>query len=204
MSYQEHRRVLIIDNFDSFTFNLVELAEKVLLGQEYDLKVGRNNAITCSDIDTFNPTHIVISPGPGNHTAGGICHEVLAMKRPDIPILGVCLGHQLLAYSEGANIIQAPAPIHGHQAIINHSGDGIFAGIPNDFLACRYHSLVVSLQTSAAQYRITATTDTDLIMGIQHQTLPWHGVQFHPESFLTQYGDMLVKNLFELSTRQVL
>ncbi len=182
--------ILLIDNYDSFTYNIVQY-----LGEfSAKTKVVRNNEITISEISTLNPQKIIISPGPCSPKDAGISIETIQEFYKKIPILGVCLGHQAIGEAFGGKIIKAPTPIHGKTSSISHTNKGIFKNIPNNFLATRYHSLVISKEEFPQELEITAQTDDNVIMGIQHKHYPIFGVQFHPESIATEYGKELLKN----------
>jgi anthranilate synthase component 2 len=182
--------ILTIDNFDSFTWNLVQY----MMQLGFELKVIRNDAMTVEQIEKMNPTHIVISPGPGNPKNSGISLEVLRRLSGRIPILGVCLGHQAIGEVFGGEVVPAKNIMHGKTSKIFHQGLGVFRGIPNGFTATRYHSLAIERNSVPPCLEVTAKTEDGEIMGIQHKTLPVHGVQFHPESILTEYGLDLLKN----------
>jgi len=190
--------LLMIDNYDSFTYNLVQYFGE--LGQE--VKVVRNDAISVADIAALKPTKIVISPGPCTPNEAGISLEVLEKLSGSIPILGVCLGHQSLGQAFGGNVIRAKTIMHGKTSLMHHKGQGVFAGLPSPFEATRYHSLVVEKDSLPDCLEITAWTENedgsfDEIMGLRHKTLPVQGVQFHPESILTQHGHAMLKNFLE-------
>ena len=187
--------LLMIDNYDSFTYNLVQYFGE--LGQ--DVRVERNDAISVQEIERLAPSHIVISPGPGTPTQAGVSLEIFTKLTGTIPILGVCLGHQSLAQAFGGKIVRAQRIMHGKTSMIRHNGLGVFAGIPEPFEATRYHSLVVEKDSLPEQLEITAWTEdadgkVDEIMGLRHRTWRAEGVQFHPESILTQHGHDLLKN----------
>ncbi len=190
--------ILVIDNYDSFVYNLVQYLGE--LGA--DLKVYRNNKITIKDIKKLKPKKIVISPGPGRPEDAGISCEILKSLSPQIPILGVCLGHQALGYAFGGKIIGASELMHGKTSMIYHNGEGIFKNIPSPLEATRYHSLIVEKKSIPSCFKITAWTKKnngiDEIMAIQHLKYPSFGVQFHPESILTQAGKLILKNFLDI------
>jgi anthranilate synthase/aminodeoxychorismate synthase-like glutamine amidotransferase len=182
--------ILMIDNYDSFTYNLVQyLAE---MGQR--LIVKRNDAITVAGVKRLKPSRIVISPGPGRPADAGISNELIRTFAGQLPILGVCLGHQCIGEVFGGQIVRATRPMHGKTSKIRHRGEGLFAGLPNPFEATRYHSLVIKPSSLPKELRLTAWTAEREIMGIQHKRLPVFGVQFHPESILTTVGKDLLRN----------
>ncbi|MBF0177465.1 MAG: aminodeoxychorismate/anthranilate synthase component II [Magnetococcales bacterium] len=187
--------VLMIDNFDSFTYNLVQYFGE--LGQ--DVRVFRNNAITLEEITLFNPDHIVLSPGPCAPDQAGITLEVIRQFGGRFPILGVCLGHQAIGQAFGGKVVRAPYVMHGKTSPIHHHDIGVFSGIPRPFDATRYHSLVVERETLPVCLKVTAWTEDGLIMGLKHQSMPVEGVQFHPESILTQHGHALLRNFLQQS-----
>ncbi len=186
--------VLIIDNYDSFTYNLVQ--QIGALGTR--IEVARNDKITLPEIESKNPSHIIISPGPCTPKEGGISNSVIKTFAEKIPILGVCLGHQCIAYTFGAEIIRARRIMHGKTSMIYHDNKTIFKDLTNPFEATRYHSLIVNKETLASSFEISAFADKDEIMGIRHKELPLEGVQFHPESFLTTQGSKLIKNFLDI------
>ena len=188
--------VLIIDNYDSFTYNLVQhLGE---LGA--DLRVLRNDAIALDAVEEIAPNSIVISPGPGLPQDAGFTVELIQRWSSRVPILGVCLGHQAIGVAFGADIGPAPVLLHGKTSLITHDGKGVFAGMPAPFEAGRYHSLVLSKNEWPQEIVVTATCENDgTIMGIRHRSLPVHGVQFHPESVLTNDGRALLENFLDIS-----
>jgi len=182
--------LLMIDNYDSFTYNLVQYLGE--LGQ--DVQVHRNDQISLEEIDSLDPEFIVISPGPCTPNEAGISVDLIQQFAADIPILGVCLGHQCIGQAYGGHIVHAPRIMHGKTSMIHHNGAGVFRGLANPFQATRYHSLVIDPETLPDCLEITASTDEGEIMGVRHRTHPVHGVQFHPESVLTQFGHELLTN----------
>ncbi len=183
-------RVLVIDNYDSFVYNLVqELGE---LGA--DPVVHRNDAIDVDDIRKAAPDAILISPGPGRPDAAGITETVIAELAGEFPILGVCLGHQAIGEVFGGSVVAAPTLMHGKTSSIHHDGRGVFAGLPDPFVATRYHSLVIDPDSVPDVLEVSATTADGVIMGLRHRTLAIEGVQFHPESLLTVHGPRLLSN----------
>ncbi len=190
--------LLMIDNYDSFTYNLVQYFGE--LGQE--VKVVRNDAMSVAEIAALKPTKIVISPGPCTPNEAGVSLEVLEKLSGSIPILGVCLGHQSLGQAFGGKVIRAKTIMHGKTSLMHHKSQGVFAGLPSPFEATRYHSLVVEKESLPDCLEITAWTENedgsfDEIMGLRHKKLPVQGVQFHPESILTQHGHAMLKNFLE-------
>jgi anthranilate synthase/aminodeoxychorismate synthase-like glutamine amidotransferase len=186
-------RVLVIDNYDSFVYNLVqELGE---LGA--DPIVFRNDAIDVEGIRTHQPDAILISPGPGRPEDGGVSLAALDHLAGEIPILGVCLGNQCIGQAYGGQVVPAPHLMHGKTSEIHHDGQGIFAGLPNPFVATRYHSLVVDPDSVPSALMVTATATDGVIMGLRHRELPVEGVQFHPESVLTVAGPALLENFLQ-------
>ncbi len=186
--------VLIIDNYDSFTYNLVQ--QIGALGTR--IEVVRNDKITLPEIESKKPDHIIISPGPCTPKEGGISNSVIKAFAGKIPILGVCLGHQCIAYTFGAEIVRARRIMHGKTSMIHHDNKTIFKGLTNPFEATRYHSLIINKETLANTFEISAFADKDEIMGIRHKELPLEGIQFHPESFLTMQGSKLIKNFLDI------
>ncbi len=186
--------ILVIDNYDSFTFNLVQYLGE--MGQE--LKVYRNDAITLDEIAALAPDHIVISPGPGRPENSGIIIETIERFSGKIQILGVCLGHQAIGAAFGGEVVSAPTIMHGKTSDISHDGRTIFKGIPTPFRATRYHSLVVSPKSLPACLEVSAKTEDGVIMGLRHREMVVEGVQFHPESILTDVGKKLLSNFVNL------
>ena len=185
--------LLMIDNYDSFTYNLVQyLAE---IGQE--VKVVRNDKISIEEINKLNPQYIVISPGPCTPNEAGISLQLIEAFKGKIPILGVCLGHQSIGQAFGGKIIHAQTIMHGKTSKISHNNKGVFRGIKNPFIATRYHSLVIDRGSLPNCFDITAWTDDNEIMGIKHKELAIEGVQFHPESILSEHGHDLLKNFLD-------
>ncbi|MGA1539003.1 MAG: anthranilate synthase component II [Chthoniobacterales bacterium] len=186
--------ILVLDNYDSFTYNLVQYFGE--LGA--DLHVVRNDQISVDEIAKLGPERIVVSPGPCTPHEAGISCEVIKNFGEKLPILGVCLGHQCIGEVYGGEVVRADRLMHGKTSPILHTGKGVFAGLPSPFEATRYHSLIVKRDTLPDVLEITAETAEGEIMGLQHKTLPVHGVQFHPESILTTEGKRLLRNFLEL------
>ena len=186
------RVVLIIDNYDSFTYNLVQCIGALDLKRKIDVR--RNDAVTLDEIASEKPSHIVISPGPCAPNEAGISVALVERFAGEIPIMGVCLGHQCIGQAFGAKIVRAPRLMHGKTSPIHHVGTGVYYGLSNPFTATRYHSLCIDRETLSDEFEVTAWTDRDELMGIRHSSLPLEGVQFHPESFLTEQGPRLVEN----------
>lgn len=186
--------ILLLDNYDSFTYNLAQYLGE--LGCQ--VEVHRNDRISVEQIAQRKPERIVISPGPCTPQEAGICVELIQKLAGKIPILGVCLGHQAIGAAFGGKIIRAPKLFHGKTSQIRHDGSGVFQGLPNPFTATRYHSLIVERKSLPAELQVNAETDDDIIMGMQHRQYPLMGVQFHPESVLTESGKQLLKNFLSL------
>lgn len=182
--------ILVVDNYDSFTYNLVQYLGE--MGQ--DIRVYRNDAITLDEIAALKPDHILVSPGPCSPEQAGVSVKVIQEFAGKIPILGVCLGHQSIGHAFGGNIIRAGRLMHGKTSPIRHDNKGVFAGIPQEFTATRYHSLLIERDTIPDCLEITAETAEGEIMGVRHKSLPVEGVQFHPESVLTEHGRTLLQN----------
>lgn len=182
--------VLVIDNYDSFTYNLVQILE----GMKHDVKVYRNDEIDIEKIRGLRPNHILISPGPGTPLQSGISLESILNLGHCIPVLGVCLGHQAIAAAYGARIVRARRIMHGKTSMIFHDGQSIYKGLPNPFLAVRYHSLMVERDSLPRCLEISAWTEEEEIMGLRHKQYRVEGVQFHPESILTNCGPALINN----------
>jgi len=185
--------VLVIDNYDSFTYNLVQYLGEMGAKQE----VRRNDKIALSEVESMAPDRIVISPGPGTPNEAGISVQLIRAWARRVPILGVCLGHQSLGQAFGARIVQAPVLMHGKTSPIHHDGKGLFKGLDNPFIATRYHSLMVDRASVPDCLEINAWTEDDIIMGLRHREYPLQGVQFHPESILTKVGKSLLKNFLQ-------
>jgi len=184
--------LVMIDNYDSFTYNLVQYFGE--LGAE--IRVFRNDEVTLDEIRALKPTHIVISPGPGNPDDGGISNEVLREFGPTTPILGVCLGHQCIGQVYGGNVSRAPRLMHGKTSSVYHNGKGLFDGVPSPFKATRYHSLIVE-EPLPEVLQVTAFTRDGEVMGLRHKQYPTVGVQFHPESILTEHGKRILQNFLD-------
>jgi len=191
--------LLLIDNYDSFTWNLVHYLGE--LGE--DVVVRRNDELGAADALAMRPDAIVLSPGPCDPDRAGICLDLIAAARRRVPILGVCLGHQAIGQAYGGQIVRAPSPMHGKLSRIRHANRGVFRGIEDGFEATRYHSLVIDPATLPSCLEVTASTDDGVIMGVQHRQEPVHGVQFHPESIASQHGHALLRNFLELAHERV-
>ena len=193
-------KVLVIDNYDSFTYNIVHYLQSL----SADIAVRRNDEISIEDIDRAKPDAIVISPGPCTPKEAGISVDVIKRFYKEIPILGVCLGHQSIGYAFGAKIVRAKRLMHGKTSQIFHTGEGIFKNLKNPFTAVRYHSLVIDRETLSEILKITAWSEDEEIMGIQHIEYPLFGVQFHPESILSEEGIKLLDNFLKIAKAKVL
>jgi anthranilate synthase component 2 len=186
--------ILVVDNYDSFTYNLVQYLGE--LGAE--VKVVRNDEVTLAEIEALKPERILVSPGPCSPTEAGISCDVIRHFGPRLPLFGVCLGHQAIGHVFGGRVVRAGRLMHGKTSPIVHTGTGILAGMPNPFEAIRYHSLLVERDTLPAELALTAWTAEGEIMGVQHRTFPVVGVQFHPESILTQDGKRILQNFLRM------
>ncbi len=191
--------LLLLDNYDSFTYNLFQYFSE--LGEE--VMVVRNDKTTVEEIEAMQPERIVISPGPSTPLKAGISNEVIRHFGPKLPLLGVCLGHQCIGYSYGGQFGQAKKIMHGKSSLIYHHGQGVLAGLPNPFSAIRYHSLVVFRDRLPDCLEITAWTDDGEIMGLRHKQHPVEGIQFHPESFMTEVGKDILRNFIKLDYNKV-
>ncbi len=183
-------RVLVIDNYDSFVYNLVQYLGE--LGAEP--LVHRHDALTIAEIEALEPDAVLISPGPGNPDEAGVSNEVITTFAGRVPVLGVCLGHQCIGQVYGGEVVRAPQVMHGKTSLIRHRGEGVFAGLPEPLEATRYHSLVVDRDSVPDVLEVTAETDDGIVMGLRHKELGVEGVQFHPESILTAAGHDLLRN----------
>jgi anthranilate synthase/aminodeoxychorismate synthase-like glutamine amidotransferase len=188
--------ILVIDNFDSFTYNLVQL----LLGLGAPVEVRRNDAITPGEAEALEPAGVLISPGPCGPREAGSAPEIVRRLAGRTPLLGVCLGHQIIADVHGARVERAPAPVHGKSARVEHDGRGVFANVPSPFSAIRYHSLCVLEDTLPPELEVSARSEDGVVQGIRHRTLPLEGVQFHPESILSEAGETLLGNFLRECT----
>ena len=188
----ELAKLLVIDNYDSFTYNLVQM----FMHYDLDIEVHRCDRISIGEIETRQPDYILISPGPKDPAHAGISVQLVKALCGKIPILGICLGMQCINEAFGGKTVRAPVPMHGKTSMVHHSNSGIFKNIPSPFVAARYHSLIVEFTISGLL--ITSRSQDGVIMGISHPTIPLHGVQFHPESFLTEHGFLLVENFLRL------
>ncbi|PLS80473.1 MAG: anthranilate/aminodeoxychorismate synthase component II [Chloroflexi bacterium] len=186
-------KILLLDNYDSFTYNLFQYLSE--LGAS--VQVHRNDEIEIDQIRELAPDKIVISPGPCTPAEAGISLPLIRELGVEIPILGVCLGHQAIGAAFGGRVIRAPEPVHGKLSPILHEGQGVFAGVPSPFEATRYHSLIVERESLPSALEVTAQTEDGLIMGLRHRDLPVEGIQFHPESYTTEHGKQLLRNFLE-------
>jgi anthranilate synthase component 2 len=189
--------VVLIDNYDSFTFNLVHY----LGGLGADVVVHRNDKIAVKDLLALRPDAIVLSPGPCTPDEAGICLDLIKQASSSTPILGVCLGHQAIGQAFGGAVVRAPSPVHGKLSDVRHQGASVFRGINGPFKATRYHSLVVDRGSMPEALIVTAETDDKLVMGLAHKTLPVHGVQFHPESIASEHGHLMLKNFLDIAAQ---
>lgn len=187
--------ILVIDNYDSFVFNLA----RYVIEQGVAASVVRNDAVTVQQVLDSEPEAIILSPGPCTPREAGICVELVQRLNGSIPVLGVCLGHQAIAAAYGAEIVRAPEPVHGRTSVITHDGQSLFEGLPNPLRVTRYHSLVADGNSLSEELCVTARTPDGLVMAVQHRTEPVFGVQFHPESILTQSGHNLLQNFLRLA-----
>ena len=182
--------ILLIDNYDSFTYNLFHYLGQ--LGAEVVVK--RNDEISAAEAIAMMPEAVVLSPGPCTPNEAGICLDLIVQANGRLPILGVCLGHQAIGQAYGGNVVRAPLPMHGKLSRIHHTGKSVFRGLDNDFLATRYHSLTIAPESMPADLEVTAVADDGVIMGVMHKKHPVHGVQFHPESIASENGHALLQN----------
>jgi anthranilate synthase component II len=191
--------IVLIDNYDSFTFNLVHY----LGGLGADVVVHRNDKVSADDVVAADPDAIVLSPGPCTPNEAGICLDLIAKaakaKKAPIPILGVCLGHQAIGQAFGGEVVRAPTPVHGKLSEVSHHGEGLFRGINGPLRATRYHSLVVERDSMPKDLSVTAETADRLVMALAHRALPVHGVQFHPESIASEHGHLMLRNFLDLA-----
>jgi anthranilate synthase/aminodeoxychorismate synthase-like glutamine amidotransferase len=185
--------IALIDNYDSFTYNLAQYLGE--LGAE--VRVFRNDQITVDEVAALAPSHVVLSPGPGTPDDAGITLELIASLAGSVPLLGVCLGHQAIGQAFGGKVVRAARVMHGKTSRIRHDGGGVFAGVPDGFVATRYHSLVVERETLPASLAVTAQSDDGEIMGLRHVGLAVEGVQFHPEALLTEHGHAMLQNFLK-------
>ncbi len=193
--------ILLIDNYDSFTYNLVQRLGELDPG--IDVRVYRNDKITPAEAAELRPSHVIISPGPCTPREAGVSNEILRRFGPTTPTLGVCLGHQCIGHNYGGEVIRNYRVMHGKVSLIHHDGEGVFRGLSNPFEATRYHSLVIRRDTfQNPDFVVSAWTDEGEIMGVRHRHWPLHGVQFHPESFLTVEGPQLLRNFIEIGRAQ--
>ena len=187
-------KVVVLDNYDSFTYNLVQYLEELEAG----VLVYRNDEVDVPGIRQDSPTHIVISPGPGRPESAGISCQVVSELGGRVPILGVCLGHQAIGYAFGARICKGPEPVHGKTSLMHHDSRTIFQGIENPLTATRYHSLVVDRSSLPDCLEVSCSSEDGLVMGIRHSEMPVEGVQFHPESILTEEGHVILDNFLKI------
>jgi anthranilate synthase component 2 len=187
--------VMLIDNYDSFTWNLWHYFGQ--LGCE--VTVHRNDAVTVDAVLAADPDAIVLSPGPCTPTEAGICCELVERTAGEVPLFGVCLGHQAIGQTLGGAVVRAPVPMHGKLSEIHHEGGGVFRGINGPFKATRYHSLIVDRSTIPAELEVTAESEDGIVMGLSHRRMPLHGVQFHPESILSDHGHHILRNFIDIA-----
>jgi anthranilate synthase/aminodeoxychorismate synthase-like glutamine amidotransferase len=187
--------IVLIDNYDSFTYNLVQKLGEI--DPKRPIKVFRNDKVTVQQVEELKPTHIVISPGPCTPKEGGVSNDIIRHFAGKLPILGVCLGHQCIGYVFGGIVERAARLMHGKTDRIHHDGKTIYQGMPNPFIATRYHSLIIRNGTMPPEFEVSSWTDHDEIMGVRHKTWPLEGVQYHPESFLTEEGQKLLVNFLK-------
>jgi para-aminobenzoate synthetase component II len=192
--------ILLVDNYDSFTYNLVQRLGEI--DPAIELRVVRNDQVTLEEIEAARPTHLIISPGPCTPVQAGVSNEVIMRFAAHVPLLGVCLGHQCIGHALGARVVRASRIMHGKTSLIYHDGRGVYRGLSNPFEATRYHSLVIEPGTLPEDLEVVARTDQNEIMGVRHKRFPLEGVQFHPESFLTEEGIKLLKNFLDQGTGQ--
>ena len=190
--------ILVIDNYDSFTYNLVQYLGEL----NVELQVHRNDEIQLDQIRELKPDRILISPGPCSPRESGLSNEIIRTYGPEIPLFGVCLGHQCIGHTFGGEVVVNYRMMHGKTSPIRHNGEDLFEGVPNPFLATRYHSLILKMDTLPDCLEITAETDEGEIMGVRHRELPIWGVQFHPESILTESGRLIMQNFLKLGRPQ--
>ena len=190
--------ILLIDNYDSFTYNLVQRLGE--LDATLDVRVFRNDRITADDVAKLKPSHVIISPGPCTPNEAGVSNEILRRYSGTLPMLGVCLGHQCIGHVFGGEVVRNYRVMHGKTSLIHHDNGGVFRGMSNPFEATRYHSLVIRRESfQHPDFVVSAWTEEGEIMGVRHRTWPLHGVQFHPESFLTLEGPRLLRNFLEMT-----
>ena len=189
--------ILLIDNYDSFTYNIYQLIGK--LG--FEVVVKRNDEIQITDIRLLNPTHIILGPGPNNPKDSKICLDIISHLKGEYPILGICLGHEAILYAFGVPIVNATHIVHGKISLLNHCEDGIFTNIPQQIPVTRYHSLVAKRENIPDEFAITAISDDNEIMAVSHKNYPLVGLQFHPESIGTEYGEKMILNFYERPNR---
>lgn len=182
--------ILIVDNYDSFTYNLLQYVGEI----NPDISVVRNDKISVQEVISLSPSHVIISPGPCTPNEAGISVDLVRSIPEHIPLLGVCLGHQSIGQAFGAKIVRAPEIMHGKQSRILHTNEGILKGIDTPFTATRYHSLIIDKKTIPDCLRVTAWTEDDIIMAVEHKSRPIHGIQFHPESIMTEAGKDILRN----------
>ena len=189
--------LLMIDNYDSFTYNLVQYLGEM----KAELQVHRNDQVTIEQVRALQPDRILVSPGPCSPRDSGLSNEIIRVFGQEIPVFGVCLGHQCIGHTFGANVVVNYRMMHGKTSLIRHNGRDLFAGMPNPFAATRYHSLVIQRESVPDCLEITAETEEGEIMGVRHKELPIWGVQFHPESILTESGRTILRNFLQLQKR---